>query len=177
MTAISSDLPLAPQRISSSYRAAKVSCTFRVDSAFPDSTDSHVYIWHANGGKPLHVLQGHEDTVNCVAWNPIPRRRMIASASDDHTVYVYLVTIETSLADWPRRIWQPFSEAGAVLDTEAGDVSITNGSGVTNGGGTHPGATEEHNGDAEEDEEEEDEDDDGEEEEEQENLEDVGMLL
>lgn len=67
-------------------------------------TDGHVYVWDTTSGKPIEVLQGHADTVNAVAWNPVPGRRLFASCSDDHQI----------------RIWQPPAVAVAGPDFSPG---------------------------------------------------------
>lgn len=55
------------------------------------SEDGQVYVWQSNSNSPLHVLSGHSDTVNAVAWNPVLSRKLFASCSDDREI----------------RIWQP----------------------------------------------------------------------
>mmetsp|Transcript_3831 Transcript_3831/g.10569 ORF Transcript_3831/g.10569 Transcript_3831/m.10569 type:complete len:291 (+) Transcript_3831:216-1088(+) len=52
------------------------------------SEDGNVYIWKRSTGKLLEVLQGHGSLVNCVAWCPT-NARLIASASDDHTIRLW----------------------------------------------------------------------------------------
>lgn len=63
--------------------------------------DNHVYVWQTNLNKPVEVLEGHDETVNSVAWNPVASRKLFASCSDDSTI----------------RIWQPAS-----LDEEEGET-------------------------------------------------------
>ncbi|CAL4917070.1 unnamed protein product [Urochloa decumbens] len=53
------------------------------------SEDSEVYIWKRHLETPIKVLHGHTMIVNCVSWNPA-RAHMLASASDDRTVRIWL---------------------------------------------------------------------------------------
>lgn len=48
-----------------------------------------IYIWQRHKEMPIKILSGHSMTVNCVSWNPT-RPNMLASASDDRTVRVWL---------------------------------------------------------------------------------------
>ena len=62
------------------------------------------------------MLAGHEDTVNCVAWNPVSSRRLFASCSDDTTI----------------RIWQPPEASDELMSSAAmaaGAVAGNGGSG------------------------------------------------
>lgn len=52
------------------------------------SEDCKVYIWHKNREKPIIVLSGHSQTVNCVAWNP-KYPHILASASDDYSIRIW----------------------------------------------------------------------------------------
>jgi WD repeat-containing protein 26 len=47
--------------------------------------DGKVYIWHRYLEQLVHVLEGHKEMVNSVAWHPT-HPHMLASASDDRTV-------------------------------------------------------------------------------------------
>eukprot|EP00118_Oscarella_pearsei_P005162 m.23421 g.23421 ORF g.23421 m.23421 type:complete len:442 (+) comp28469_c0_seq1:89-1414(+) len=51
--------------------------------------DRMVHIWHRQSGAKVATLSGHEDVVNAVAFNPI-NPHMLLSASDDHTLKVWL---------------------------------------------------------------------------------------
>ncbi|XP_073001761.1 WD repeat-containing protein WDS homolog isoform X1 [Typha latifolia] len=59
------------------------------------SEDSQIYIWRRHCGTPIKVLSGHSKTVNCVAWNPA-KPHMLASASDDGTVRIWLANKSTT---------------------------------------------------------------------------------
>jgi len=52
------------------------------------SEDCKVYIWHKSREKPIIVLSGHTQTVNCVSWNS-KYPHILASASDDYTVRIW----------------------------------------------------------------------------------------
>ncbi|XP_037073273.1 LOW QUALITY PROTEIN: WD repeat-containing protein 26-like [Pollicipes pollicipes] len=52
------------------------------------SEECNVYIWNTRREKPVAVLQGHTNTVNCVTWNP-QCPSMLVSCSDDSTVRVW----------------------------------------------------------------------------------------
>ena len=49
--------------------------------------DNRVYIWSRDHETLLETLEGHENTVNCVAWCPAEPMQFV-SASDDHTIRV-----------------------------------------------------------------------------------------
>lgn len=51
------------------------------------SEDNNVYIWSRETETLLEVLEGHENTVNCVSWCPVEPMQFV-SASDDHTIRV-----------------------------------------------------------------------------------------
>ncbi|TVU35928.1 hypothetical protein EJB05_17835, partial [Eragrostis curvula] len=67
------------------------SCFGGSDSLFlaSGSEDSKVYIWRRGSQTPIKVLRGHSMVVSCVSWNPT-RPHMLASASDDHTIRIWL---------------------------------------------------------------------------------------
>ncbi|GAY40202.1 hypothetical protein CUMW_050210, partial [Citrus unshiu] len=66
------------------------SCFGGLDSTFiaSGSENSQIYIWNRRNSKPIEILSGHSMTVNCVSWNP-KRPKMLASASDDHTIRIW----------------------------------------------------------------------------------------
>jgi WD40 repeat protein len=49
--------------------------------------DHCVHVWHRRHGRHLQRLEGHTQAVNAVSWSPA--HRMLASASDDHTVILW----------------------------------------------------------------------------------------
>lgn len=61
------------------------------DDAFvgTGSESSLMHIWHRESSTLLASVEGHTATVNAVAWNP-KNDHMLASASDDHKVIVWL---------------------------------------------------------------------------------------
>lgn len=69
------------------------SCFGGSDSLFiaSGSEDSQIYIWQRHKEMPIKILSGHSMTVNCVSWNPT-RPNMLASASDDRTVRIWLAS-------------------------------------------------------------------------------------
>jgi len=52
--------------------------------------DSNIHVWHRQTGKLIDVLEGHKNSVNSVSWNPV-NAGMLASASDDRTVKIWVV--------------------------------------------------------------------------------------
>lgn len=66
------------------------SCFGGLNSTFiaSGSENSQIYIWNRKSPDPIEVLSGHSMTVNCVSWNP-KKPRMLASASDDHTIRIW----------------------------------------------------------------------------------------
>lgn len=60
------------------------------DGEFIADGGFHCKVWHAGGGSPLLVYQGHSKAhVNAVAWSPDRKSEQIASAGDDETVRVW----------------------------------------------------------------------------------------
>jgi len=55
------------------------------------SENALVHIWHRETETLLASVEGHQATVNAVAWNP-RNHHMLASASDDHKVIIWLST-------------------------------------------------------------------------------------
>ena len=53
------------------------------------SESSLMHIWHRESETLLASVEGHTATVNAVAWNPT-NDHMLASASDDHKVIIWL---------------------------------------------------------------------------------------
>ena len=53
------------------------------------SENALVHIWHRESETLLASVEGHQATVNAVAWNP-RNHHMLASASDDHKVIIWL---------------------------------------------------------------------------------------
>jgi len=49
--------------------------------------DHCVHIWHRRHRRQLQRLEGHSQAVNAVSWSAT--RRLLASASDDHTVILW----------------------------------------------------------------------------------------
>lgn len=62
------------------------------------STDKTVCIWELGNSSPVKVLQGHEDEVNMVAWDP--SGTYLASCSDDRTAKIWTVKSTTPLFDF-----------------------------------------------------------------------------
>jgi len=62
------------------------------------SEDHKVFIWHKERESPVVVLEGHQQTVNCVHWNPC-EPSMLASASDDGTVRIWGPKDKVALRD------------------------------------------------------------------------------
>ena len=62
-----------------------------VDNVFvgTGSENALVHIWNLRSEKLLASMEGHQATVNAVAWNPC-NPHMLASASDDHKVIIWL---------------------------------------------------------------------------------------
>ncbi|KAL7754199.1 hypothetical protein RI367_000180 [Sorochytrium milnesiophthora] len=58
------------------------------NESFLVSGNSKAYMWHRATGKLVHVLEGHQATVNSVAWNPV-RHNLLATSSDDKTVRLW----------------------------------------------------------------------------------------
>ncbi|KAI6240872.1 LisH domain-containing protein [Aphelenchoides fujianensis] len=56
---------------------------------FEPSFHDQVIIWNRRSDKPVHRIQGHTGSVNSVSWNPV-QHRMLASASDDGTVRIWV---------------------------------------------------------------------------------------
>ncbi|KAK4768414.1 hypothetical protein SAY87_003555 [Trapa incisa] len=72
------------------------SCFGGLNSSFiaSGSEDSQVYVWNRQSTRLIEVLSGHKMTVNCVSWNPM-RQKMLASASDDHTIRIWAPATKT----------------------------------------------------------------------------------
>ncbi|XP_042409002.1 WD repeat-containing protein WDS homolog [Zingiber officinale] len=75
------------------------SCFGGSDSLFiaSGSEDSQIYIWQRHKEMPIKILSGHSMTVNCVSWNPT-RPNLLASASDDRTVRIWLANQTTKVS-------------------------------------------------------------------------------
>jgi WD40 repeat protein len=88
---------LDQQRLVRAYRGQRQSrfvirtCFGGARDAFvaSGSEDAHVYIWARANGALLARLVGHTGVVNAVSWNA-RHVGMLASASDDHTVRIWL---------------------------------------------------------------------------------------
>jgi hypothetical protein len=88
---------LDQQRLARAYRGQRQSrfvirtCFGGARDAFvaSGSEDAHVYIWARANGALLARLVGHTGVVNAVSWNA-RHVGMLASASDDHTVRIWL---------------------------------------------------------------------------------------
>ena len=60
------------------------------------SQDGRVYVWNRETTNLLAVLKGHTAPVNVISW-PSESPFMFASASDDHTVRVYIFLLFASM--------------------------------------------------------------------------------
>jgi WD40 repeat protein len=69
--------------------------------------DGNVYVWQTSTAQSIAVLQGHDSSVNAVAWNPVLSRRIFASCSDDSTMWVAVIVRKCGLKLIVSRIWQP----------------------------------------------------------------------
>ncbi|EPZ33490.1 hypothetical protein O9G_001241 [Rozella allomycis CSF55] len=49
--------------------------------------DNKVYVWNKKLVKCIDAMEGHQKTVNCVAWHPY--KPIFCSASDDKTIIIW----------------------------------------------------------------------------------------
>lgn len=52
------------------------------------SKDQHVRVWDPRGGKVIHLMKAHNNTINQVRWNPL-NGNWFLTGSRDHKIKVF----------------------------------------------------------------------------------------
>jgi len=90
------------------------------------SGDSTIALWRVADGSLLHILEGHADNVNCVAFSP--DCKILSSGSNDNTIRLWQVADGSVLGtleghtSWVQSV--AFTMGGIMLASWSGDGTI-----------------------------------------------------